>query len=419
VRRVEITRRMSHGPALRGAGAMAVVAAACLLAGCSEPDTTPAPSTSAPSPTISTTSVAASTTTVVLEGVHIAPGTDIQNLVDTHPPGTAFVLETGTHSNQKVVPKDGNTFLGEPGAVMDGGNETDAAFSGGGSKVTIQGLIIQNYNTPAQRGAIEGAAREWRIIGNEIRNNAGGGINVGYEADSLVLIRGNYIHHNEQIGLVIQDAVSAQVVGNEIAHNNPNDRYEYDWESGGTKFLRTTDLLVADNDVHDNHGPGLWTDYDNYGTTYENNTVRDNYGPGIFHEVSYDAVIRDNTVTGNAQQFYVGGILISSSSNVEVTGNTLDGNQGGIIGLQDDRGSGSRGTFQTTELHVHDNNVAWNNGFHGIQVNSGPDIIQSGTLSYDHNTYETNQDEPFKWGTNSQTWQEWQTLGQDANSKLN
>ena len=30
-----------------------------------------------------------------------------------------------------------------------------------------------------------------------------------------------------------------------------------------------------------------------------NNTVRDNFGPGIFHEIGFDAVIRNNLVEGN------------------------------------------------------------------------------------------------------------------------
>jgi parallel beta-helix repeat protein len=382
------------------------------------PPTTSAPVTSTTlGPTTSSTVASSSTSSLVVEaGVVVEVGVNIQGLVDSHPSGTSFVLKTGTHRNQKVVPKDGMTFVGEPGAVMDGGNKTDAAFSNGGANVTIRNLIIQNYNTPAQRGAIEAAGDNWKIIDNEIRYNAGAGLSLGGDG---FIVDGNNIHHNEQIGIIGQNASGAKVTGNEISYNNPNDRYDYGWESGGTKFLRTTNLYIANNNVHDNHGPGLWADHDNYNTTYEKNTVRDNYGPGILHEISYDANITNNTVTGNAHRFYVGGILIASSPNVEVKGNTLNSNDGGIIGLQDNRGSGNRGTYQTTGLNVHNNNVTWTNGFHGIQVNAGPDITKTNTINYDHNTYTTNQTNSFKWGTTSHNFQQWQTLGQDPNSTIN
>lgn len=356
-----------------------------------------------------------------LGSVLISPGADIQELVDANPVGTTFVLETGIHRNQQVTPKDENSFIGEPGAVMDGGSSVESAFTGGGANVTIQGLTIQNYITAAQRGVIEGSASGWRIIDNEIHNNGGAGINVGYQTHSWVLIMGNRIHHNDQIGIVLQDTVGARVVDNEIAHNNPNNRYDFGWEAGGTKFLRTTDLYVANNHVHNNHGPGLWTDWNNFRTTYESNIVRDNYGPGIFHEASYDAVIRNNTVTGNAHQFYMGGILVASSSNVEVHGNTLDENYGGIIGLQDDRGSGERGIFHTTNLSVYGNTVTWNRGVHGIHYNSGSDILGTGTIRFDENAYVTGHDRPFRWGSanSNLTWEQWRGHGHDNTSHHN
>ncbi|MFZ0013951.1 MAG: hypothetical protein WAL25_07530, partial [Acidimicrobiia bacterium] len=46
--------------------------------------------------------VPTSSTTVVSGGVRVSPGTDLQQMVDSHPSGTTFVLETGTHRNQRV-----------------------------------------------------------------------------------------------------------------------------------------------------------------------------------------------------------------------------------------------------------------------------------------------------------------------------
>ena len=210
------------------------------------------------------------------------------------------------------------------------------------------------------------------------------------------------------------------MVNNEIAFNNSNDAFEMSWEAGGTKFLHSTNLYIANNFVHHNHGPGLWTDVDNYKTVFENNTVGDNYGPGILHEISYDAVIRNNTVTNNAHRFYVGGILVANSSNVEVYNNTVTGNSGGIVGIQDARGSGPRGEFATTGLNVHHNTIAYTTDWTGVRVNSGTDVTQTGTITFDHNTYTTaNITRPLFWDNTERTIQQWINLGHDTNSTFN
>ena len=53
------------------------------------------------------------------------------------------------------------------------------------------------------------------------------------------------------------------------------------------------------NWVHDNIGNGIWSDGNVHDVTYENNLVQDNTGIGIFHEISWDATIRNNVVRNN------------------------------------------------------------------------------------------------------------------------
>jgi PKD repeat protein len=50
----------------------------------------------------------------------IYPGEDIQAAVDANPAGTEFLIKAGVHRLQSVRPKSGNTFTGEPGAIMSG-----------------------------------------------------------------------------------------------------------------------------------------------------------------------------------------------------------------------------------------------------------------------------------------------------------
>ena len=55
-----------------------------------------------------------------LQGIVINPGDDIQSIVDTNPEGTTFILKAGVHRLREIWPKDGNTFIGENGAIMNG-----------------------------------------------------------------------------------------------------------------------------------------------------------------------------------------------------------------------------------------------------------------------------------------------------------
>jgi Right handed beta helix region len=52
--------------------------------------------------------------------VTINPGHDLFQSVDANPPGTTFLLKAGVHRMQSAAPKDGDTFIGEDGAVLNG-----------------------------------------------------------------------------------------------------------------------------------------------------------------------------------------------------------------------------------------------------------------------------------------------------------
>ena len=90
------------------------------------------------------------------EQVPILPGDDIQAIVDAHPEGTLFLIRAGRHVGQSIRPKDGMSFVGEPGAVLDGAGETRYAFDGrdGPDDVSIRGLVIERYAPPPQDGAV-------------------------------------------------------------------------------------------------------------------------------------------------------------------------------------------------------------------------------------------------------------------------
>ncbi len=58
--------------------------------------------------------------TVNPSGVQLYPGDDIQAAVNANPTGTTFILNPGTYRMQSIVPRDGNIFSGQAGAIFNG-----------------------------------------------------------------------------------------------------------------------------------------------------------------------------------------------------------------------------------------------------------------------------------------------------------
>ncbi len=341
--------------------------------------------------------------------MRLKPGDNVSDIVSSNPAGTMFVFSTGEYKGFKITPKDNQVFLGESGAVLLGNGQT-IAFTGNAKGVVIDNLIIDGYSPGHQGGMIwVGSATNWTIKNSEFRNSTDGGLNV---KDGFKVLN-NYIHHNRQIGIKAHGA-NILIEGNEISYNNYLNEFKVAWEAGGSKFIKTTNMIVRGNYVHNNTGAGLWTDIDNTGTLYENNVVLNNTGPGIFHEISYSAIIRNNRIEGNAHGFYRGGILIANSQGVQVYGNTLKGNDGGIILIHDDRGSGNQGTYHTRNITVTDNYSAYTVKATGLYKNASSG--DTSNIKFDRNTYKTGTlSSPFRWTSGDLSKSQWQGLTQDLN----
>jgi parallel beta-helix repeat protein len=129
---------------------------------------------------------------------------------------------------------------------------------------------------------------------------------------------------------------------NEIDHNNLLG-FDALWQAGGAKFTDATNLTVVGNEVHENFGPGLWFDSDSTGISVVENTVAGSSevygnGNGIMYEISCNAKIASNRVTGNDDA----GIFLSNSHDVTVggpgAGNTVsDNGEYGVRVLADAR----------------------------------------------------------------------------------
>jgi parallel beta-helix repeat protein len=165
----------------------------------------------------------------------------------------------------------------------------------------------------------------------------------------------------------------------------------------------------------------MWTDINNRYTLYEGNVVKNNDLMGIFHEVSYDVVIRNNTIEGNGFKstgtMRGGGIAVVSSPNVEIYGNTIRNNQNGIAVNQDERGSGPYGLHEVNNLFVHDNTIVMQSGYTGLGLGrglSGNTYYTSKNNRFVRNNYTLGtRTKYFYWQDAERTPAQWQAYGQD------
>ena len=199
------------------------------------------------------------------------------------------------------------------------------------------------------------------------------------------------------------------------------------WEAGGTKFVYTTGLVLRGNYVHHNHGPGFGPTGDNIDTLYVNNTVRDNFGPGIFHEIGFDAVIRNNLVEGNGFGYTAwldgAGILLNTSKNVTITGNTVRDNNDGIGIVYTDRGtSETYGVREARNILVENNTIVMSSGQTGIVTNlTSNDVFSTAWQNrFVGNSYVNNTGiaTPLAWDGKSLTWNQWRSAGHDLDGSF-
>jgi hypothetical protein len=306
------------------------------------------------------------------------------------------------------------------------------AFKGTASNVTIRGLVIEKYAQPPQNGAIfvrDGGimGTAWLIENNEVRLNHGVGI---AGLGNRTIVRNNKVHKNGQMGIG-GNGDDVLVEGNEIYENLlPVVGVDEIWEGGATKFALTNRLIVRNNSVHHNYASGLWTDIDNMNTLYEGNQVFDNLGNGISHEISYDAVIRNNVLRNNGKNkpswLWGSQILIQNSLRVEVYGNTVEvaGDTGnGISIISQNRGSGKYGPYIPQGNYIHHNKIIFRRspqGCSGAVAEYAADVVySSGGNRFDFNTYYVTDLNASHWRWNGyKNWNTLRTAGHERNGTL-
>lgn len=301
------------------------------------------------------------------------------------------------------------------------------AFESTAPGVLISNVTIEKYASVGQKGAIQAQdASGWTVENCELRLNSAAGIAAG----SGTRIRDCDIHHNGQIGItgVGRDVV---IERNRIFENNTRE-FSSNWEAGGVKLAVSVGVVMRDNLVYDNRGPGLWCDIECRDVLYEGNIVERNREAGIFHEISFSAVIRNNRVGHNGlgkPWFWGNNILIAASQDVDVYGNTLTVNAGkcGIVLVDQGRRMKSGEIYKTRNNHIHNNDTTFEGAAcAGATSDVGPynpnaDIIETGNNRFDRNVYRVPHGSApprFAWGHAVVGWDELRRAGLEQNGSL-
>ena len=232
--------------------------------------------------------------------------------VDLEQAGKTYWFAPGVHTlgtgqYSQIAPSDNSTYIGGPGAILDGQGVNNYAFTQHARNVTIKYLTIRNFVAPMNEGTVNHDSGEnWTMQYNTVINNGGAGIFVG--AGNVASY--NCLKDNSQYGFQAYgpNGGESNIVldHNEIVGNNTGD-----WESrvdgcgctGGGKFWDVRNVRVTNNYVHDNKSVGLWADTNDNNFLFEGNWIENNHGQGIFWEISYNAAIRNNVIRHNLVVF--------------------------------------------------------------------------------------------------------------------
>jgi hypothetical protein len=339
------------------------------------PTSSPTPSQS---PSSSTSPSSSPSPSQPCSGVTVAAGDSIQVAIDAHPQATTLCIQGLHNITSAIVPKSGDVLRGDGSAVIDGGSVARVAIDGNGnsvSNVTVDDLTIQHIANVSQEAAVgRNQGDGWVITNNVVAYNATEGIEAGPHS----LVQGNIVHDNGQLGITGYLSDGAQILDNQVYNNNSGCRFDPSFEAGGIKIYSKgtpATVTIVGNQIHDNCGPGIWTDTDVSGGSISGNQIANETsssgegGNGIEVELSCGLTVDHNTVTGSAKW----GIIVSTSHSIVVgPGNVVSGGNGGIeVWAADRSDAGPVCGNSTGNVTVTGNDVSVGGGTTGLYVYTG------------------------------------------------
>jgi len=301
-------------------------------------------------------------------------GTAIERSLAIRPDSTYWFAPgrhtLGTGELNEIVPANGDTFVGAPGAILDGQGDNNFAFDGNASDVTIKYLTVQDFGHGSSATSPSGAnanqavvnhdsGRDWVMKYLTVQYDAGAGVIVGTDGIlSYSCLRDNGQYGFQGIG---DDPGPFGATHLTVDHNEITGNDSWNWEtkvahcgcSGADKFWNVADVSLTDNYIHNNHGTGIWADTDNANFDVRGNYVSDNDDEAVIYEISYNLRLTDNTFVRNAlveeaasRGFPVSAVYISEAggdsrvpdsygASIDISSNTFIDNWGGVVLWED------------------------------------------------------------------------------------
>lgn len=350
----------------------------------------------------------------------VAPGGDIQSVLDAQPAGAKICISSGTYPiSSTLVPKTSQRILaaGNPEPVI-ACQAVQFCFDGtlGPDDVTLRRLVLE--------GALNGDVRTgngWTLDGVETRNAAVTGIEV--RSANKVTITKSYAHDNGKLGISAAFATSLKIVGTEVAFNATDPSFGAGF-SGGIKLNGVIGLVVKKNYVHDNAGgAGIWLDADSQNFQIVSNQSFNNALDEIRIEISCNGTVQSNTVAGGS----IAGIDAFNAHDVAISSNVVTAPAGGLWGIRmfgnGRNTSGGTAACMTAGAYENSDNRALSNSVITTDGEAVDGVVDSGGISsgnsWSGNAYDVPDCAALQWrwwdGTSKYfvDFAGWQAFGQD------
>ena len=310
-------------------------------------------------------------------GVSVFPSQSLQAAVDANPGGTTFCLKAGIQRlTVGVVPKAGDSFIGDPGAVVSGAKDISNLFTRSGGYWVASG---QSQDNTASSGVCNPGFDCTEA--NDVYFDNTPLIQVG----SLSALTPGHVffdHSAQRIyvadnpaGHTIEAAVATRAFrGDQTSATNVRiqglviEKCANEASSGA--IIANDGWAIVGNEIRLNHGIAVQG-----GALISDNNIHDNGQLGISIYGESNVVVEDNTIAYNnyagfGTSWEAGGGKFIRTTHLTVRGNYVHDNLG--IGI----GSDSDNIYT-----VYDNNRVENNAGAGITVETSYDtLIENNTV---------------------------------------
>jgi parallel beta-helix repeat protein len=310
----------------------------------------------------------------------VEPGMDLAAMVDDADEGDSFTLQPGIHRGHRVEPKDGMSFIGQPGAVMSGA-QILTGFRPDGDVWSLDAVIPAGRNHGNCIDGYEGCAFTQDLFMDDVmlwqvteRKDLAAG--AWYRDGDFVYVADEPTSRRIELSATpyafIGDATDIEIRGIFVEkYATPAQEGAIQSQAPGDGALGSN-WTITDVEVSGVHGAGIRTgDH----TVIRDVYIHDNGQLGITAASGTDVVIEDseiahNNIAGFRWEWEAGGVKVTNSTDVVFRGNSVHSNDG--PGLWAD--------LDTVNTLYEDNVVADNSGpgiFHEI---SGQAIVRRNTL---------------------------------------